>query len=57
MVAWVINLTKIIQGKLDPPQTEMVLVEDLKEAETVILKLYQKMDFKDAYKILSEDQD
>ena len=35
----------------------MVLVEDLKEAETVILKLYQKMDFKDAYKILSEDQD
>ena len=36
------------------PQTEILLVEDLKEAETVILKLYQKMEFKDAYKILSE---
>ena len=32
----------------------MLLVEELKETETVIQKLYQKMEFKDAYKILSE---
>ena len=32
----------------------MLVVEDLKEAETVILRLYQKMEFKDAYKILTE---
>ena len=36
------------------PQIEMLLVKGLKEAETVILKLYQKMQSKDAYKILSE---
>ena len=36
------------------PQIEMFLVEELKEAEIVILKLYQKLEFKDAYKILSE---
>ena len=32
----------------------MLLVEELKEAATVILKLYQKIKFKDAYKVLSE---
>ena len=32
----------------------MLLAEDLKEAETVVLKLYQKIEFKDAYKILNE---
>ena len=36
------------------PRIEMMLVEDLQEAEIVILKLYQKLEFKDAYKILSE---
>ena len=36
------------------PQTEILLVEDLKEAESVILKLYQNMEFKDACKIFSE---
>ena len=32
----------------------MLLVEDLKEAETVIMKLYPKIQLKDACKILSE---
>ena len=32
----------------------MLLVEDLKEAEIVVLKLYQKLELKDTYKILSE---
>ena len=32
----------------------MLLVEDLKEAEAVIQKLYEKMKFKDAYRILSQ---
>ena len=32
----------------------MLLVEDPKNAEAVILKLYLKMEFKDAYKILSK---
>ena len=32
----------------------MLLVKHLKEAEAVILKLYQKMEFKDACKILNE---
>ena len=55
MVAWVIKFTKIIRGKLNKtPQTEILLVKDLKETETVILKLYQKMEFKDAYGILSK---
>ena len=55
VVAWVIKFTKIIRGKLNKThQTEMLVVEDLKEAETVILRLYQKMEFKDAYKILTE---
>ena len=55
MVAWVIKFTKIIRGKLNKtPQTEMLLVKDLKETETVILKLYHKMKFKDAYEILSK---
>ena len=55
MVAWVIKFTKIIREKLNKtPQTEMLLVKDLKETETVILKLYQKMEFKDAYGILSK---
>ena len=55
VVAWVMKFTKIIWGMLNKtPQIEMLLVKGLKEAETVILKLYQKMQFKDAYKILSE---
>ena len=55
VVSWVIKFTKIIRGGLNKtPQPEMLLVEDLKEAETVILKLYQKTEFKDAYTILSE---
>ena len=32
----------------------MLLLKDLKEAEAVILKLYQKIEFKDACKILNE---
>ena len=35
-------------------QTEILLVQGLKEAETVVLKLYHKMKFKDAYKVVSE---
>ena len=55
VVTWVIKFTKIIRGKLNKtPQIEMLLAEDLKEAEIVILKLYQKLEFKDTYKILSE---
>ena len=55
VVAWVIKLIKIIRGRLNKThQTELLLVEDLMKAQTVILKLYQKMEFKDAYKILNE---
>ena len=55
VVAWVIKFTKVIWGKSNKtPHTEMLLAEDLKEAETVVLKLYQKIEFKDAYKILNE---
>ena len=34
--------------------SQWTYIEDLKEAETVILKLYQKMELKDAYKLLSQ---
>ena len=55
VVARVIKFTKILRGKLNKiSQIEMLLVEDLKQAEIVILKLYQKVEFKDAYRILSE---
>ena len=55
VLAWVIKFTKIIRGKLNKiSQIEMLLVEDLEEAEIVILKLYQKLKFKDACKILNE---
>ena len=36
------------------PQTEILFFEDLKEVETVLLKLFQKMEVKDAYRIPSE---
>ena len=55
VVARVIKFTKILRGKLNKiSQIEMLLVQDLKQAEIVILKLYQKVEFKDAYRILSE---
>ena len=54
VVAWVIKFTKIVQENLNKaPQTQILVVEDLKEAEAVI-SFVRKKELKDTGKILSK---